>query len=218
MFNRLGFFISFIFLFFLTFNVNAENADTYAKINYGISNHANGVTAKVGTIVLDEEDEGFMFSFGRLIGTNWGVDFMYYDLGTSSIKVDAAETIQHDNNKLTYYVDTAGTITNDITGVGLGFILASETENSGLGTVNFYFKAGTHAWDKSGSTTLLLNDDGWNKSFYNEGWGAYGGIGVAADVNEQIAIDISYDMLGISNDVSFDNMATLLSAGLRMKF
>ena len=65
---------------------------------------------------------------------------------------------------------------------------------------------------------LFNNDNGWNKSYYNQGWGAYGGLGLAVNVNENIAIDISYDILGISSDVSFDNMTSLLGAGLRMKF
>jgi hypothetical protein len=77
-----SFYFLFCFIFFVSVTVKAEN---YFKINYGISNHDMGTTTANGTITHDDEDEGFIISGGAMLGDNWGVDVMYYDLGSSSL-------------------------------------------------------------------------------------------------------------------------------------
>ena len=83
-----------------------------------------------------------MLSAGTLIGDSWGIDVMYYDLGSSSIKVDALDYVKIDN--VEYEVQTGGTISNDISGYGIGLIGVSDAD-----MISFYVKAGIHAWDKS---------------------------------------------------------------------
>ena len=56
-----------------------------------------------------------------------------------------------------------------------------------------------------------------NASFYSKGIGAYGGVGVAYNVNDKISIDIAYDIIGLSKDASFDSSSTLASLGFRFK-
>jgi hypothetical protein len=199
----------FFLVFFISIAVNAE--ENYIKINYGITNNDVSVTAFQGTIQTDGEDEGFMLSAGTMIGNNWGLDFMYYDLGSSSIKVDATEIIKIDN--VLYEAQSAGTISNDISGYGLGLIVASNKK-----FLRYYAKAGLHSWDKAGSTTILDNDTAFAGSFYNSGIGGYGGLGIAVNFFEKVSIDIAYDVMGLSNDVSLSNNSSLLSAGFRVHF
>lgn len=199
----------FFFVFFISIALKAE--ENYLKINYGITNNDVSVTAVRGTILTDDTDEGFMLSAGSMIGSNWGADFMYYDLGSTSITVDATEIIKINN--VNYLAESAGTISNDISGYGMGLILAN---NDNL--LSYYLKAGIHSWDKSGSTTILDNDTGFAGSFYNQGIGGYGGLGIAMNIFEKVAIDIAYDIIGLSNNASLDNNSSLLSAGFRVNF
>ena len=204
-------FTVFTFTFFVSTISKAETG--YMKINYGISNHDTGATTTTGTITHDDEDEGFILSAGYMVDDWWGVDFMYYDLGSSTLGALDAKDVFNIGG-INHYVATAGTIKNDISGYGIGFI-GSSTNDS---TWNTYIKAGVHAWDKSGSTTLLINDNDINGEFFSQGLGAYGGIGVAYNVFDTISIDIAYDIIGLSKDVSFDSPSTLISLGLRAEF
>ena len=90
----------FIILSFL-FSFSALSADKgYIHVNYGITAHSVGHThvysypGGTSTTTVDEEDQGFMVSGGFLIGSNWGVDVMYHDLGNTSIKGDANDIFQ----------------------------------------------------------------------------------------------------------------------------
>ena len=152
-----------------------------------------------------------------MIGDNWGVDFMYYDLGASSVTLDAKDYIKLKNN--TYEVRTAGTIKNETQGYGLGLIGAVDAGSENFGGLSYYIKAGLHTWDRSGTkTTLLDNNTAFNSDFFNDGIGAYGGIGVSINLVKNVAIDIAYDAMGMSNNASLDNSSTLISGGLRIKF
>ena len=207
-------FLSIVFLLFLSFNLYA--GDNYIIINYGISNHNIGATgSKATTITTDDNDTGFIFSVGRIFEGNWGVDLMYYDLGSSSITVDKLDFVKIDN--LEYEVKTAGTITNDISGYGFGLIGASDLDSGILG-MSFYAKAGVHAWDKSGSTSLLDNNNAFAGSFYNQGIGGYAGLGLGVNIYENTSLNISYDTLGLTNDAGFDNSSSLFGAGLKVNF
>ena len=164
--------LSIVFLLFFSSNLYAEG--NYIIINYGISNHDVGTTAgsknadsRTTTITTDDDDTGFIFSVGRIFEGNWGVDLMYYDLGSSSITVDKLDFVKIDN--LEYEVKTAGTITNDISGYGFGLIGASDLDSGILG-MSFYAKAGFHAWNKSGSTSLLDNNNAFMNSIYITVW------------------------------------------------
>ena len=201
--------LSLVIILFLSLSIKAE--ENYIKFNYGISNNEVSTTSTVGTIPTDESDQGFLLSAGTMIGDNWGAELMYYDLGSSSITMDAAEMITIDN--VNYEAQSAGTISNSISGYGVGLILAN---NENL--MNFYVKAGFHSWDKSGSTTILDNDNGFSGSFYNQGIGAYGGLGISINVLDNTSIDLAYDIIGLSNNASLENNSSLLSAGIKLSF
>ncbi len=204
-----------LFTFFVSTVSSAENS--YVKINYGFTSHDMGTTTTKGTITHDDEDKGFMLSAGYMAGDFWGVDFMYFDLGSSQLtSLDVADIVTIGGNN--YIVTTAGTISNDITGYGAGLILASGHDSSALSGLNGYIKAGVHAWDKSGSTTLLDNSTAFGGSFFNQGIGGYGGVGITYNVFEAISFDVAYDIIGLSNDASFDSSSTLISLGLRATF
>ena len=77
-----------------------------------------------------------------------------------------------------------------------------------------------HAWDQSGSTNLfnsrsnkLLKD-----SFFTQGVGAYGGVGLNYDINDSISANIAYDIIGLSKEVGLGEASTLISAGFKLKF
>ena len=116
-----------------------------------------------------------------------------------------------------YETKTTWTITNDISGYGFGLIGASEVDSGILG-MSFYAKAGVHAWDKSGSTSLLDNNTAFAGSFYNQGIGGYAGLGLGVNIYGNTSLNISYDILGLSNDAGFDNSSSLLGAGLKVNF
>jgi len=200
-----------VFTFFVSTISKAETS--YMKFNYGISSHDMGTTTHTGTISHDDADEGFIFSAGYMLGDFWGVDLMYYDLGSSTIgALDAGDVFKIEG--ITHHVTTAGTIKNDISGYGIGFIGSTNDDESW----ETYIKAGIHSWDKSGSTTLLNKNNNMNAEFFSQGIGAYGGVGVAYNVYDTISIDIAYDIIGLSKDASFDSSSTLISLGLRTKF
>ena len=198
-------------IFFVSTISKAETG--YMKINYGISTHDMGTTTTTGTITYDDEDEGFIFSAGYMVGDLWGVDFMYHDLGSSTVgALDVGDAFKIGN--LDHHVTTAGTIENDVSGYGIGFIASSNSDSSW----DTYIKAGAHSWDKSGSTTLLSDNNHINGEFFSQGIGAYGGIGVAYSFYDTISVDVAYDIIGFSKDVSFDSSSTLISLGVRAKF
>jgi len=211
--NCLSFIIVFMIAFLLSFSSSAESS--YLKINYGLSSHDVSATATSGTITIDDSDTGFILSTGALIGDFWGVDLMYYDLGSSSITVDAEEQFKIDS--VNYVAESAGTISNDISGLGAGLLLSTTNSSDSL-SLTAYVKAGLHSWDKSGSTTILDNDNAFAGHFYNDGIGAYGGIGLTLDIINDIGINLAYDTLGLTNDASFDKASSLFSVGVRVNF
>ena len=197
------------------FSVKAENS--YIKVNYGITSNSLGVSATKGSITTDEEDEGFMFSGGSMIGDFWGIDVMYYDLGDSKITVSVDDVITVDNANFAVDTGKSGDITQNTTGFGIGLITAGSSGDDFL-SLDYYFKLGLHSWDKEGSTTLLIDNSGFASKFYNDGIGAYGGVGVSLNILTNTSLDLAYDAIGISNDASFSNNSTMASLGLRVKF
>ena len=206
--------LTFLATFFLFFTSSLKANEKYLKLNYGISNNEVNVTATKGTIITDEEDSGFIISAGSMIGDFWGFDLTYYDLGSSSLKVDSGEIITQD--KVNYVVESSGTITNNISGYGIGLILSNTQDESQL--INLYIKGGIHSWDKSGNTTILDNDNAFSGKFYNAGIGSYGGIGSFLNIYDNIFINIAYDIIGLSNNASFTNSSSLLSGGIKVNF
>ena len=206
-----------IILFFISFNLKANS--NYFKFNYGIS--SNNIEASAasdtgsGAITTDEDDTGYMLSGGYMIGDNWGVDLMYYDMGDSTITVTKDDILKVENAN--FSVETAGDITRNVTGFGIGLITASNNENKLL-SLDYYLKLGIHSWDEGGSTTLMDDDTGFKSKYYNKGIGAYGGIGISMNLYENTSLDFAYDIIGVSSSVDFDNNSSLLSAGLRFKF
>ena len=210
-----------ISIILISYNLNAK--DNYIKVNYGSASHDLEVSASkntVGTmtaIKTEDTDDGFLLSAGRMIGDNWGVDLMYYDFGELSVTVDARDYIKLNNN--TYEVLTSGKIKNETKGYGLGFIGAVDAGSEGFGGLSYYVKAGIHAWDRSGTkTTLLDNNVAFNADFNNQGIGAYAGIGFSINLMSNVALDIAYDAMGMSNNASLDNNTSLISGGLKVIF
>lgn len=213
-------FLTSCFLLCFLFASSLYAKDNYIKINYGIAEHNDtGVTISNsnGSMSSDNDDDGIIVSAGTLIGNNWGVDLMYYDMGSQSITIDNKNDIISYNSNQYQATDNSGTISRDISGYGLGLIGVGDTSNDFLG-VTFYLKAGIHAWDKSGSTTILDNDTGFSDAYFNEGIGAYAGTGLSLNLFQGLALDVSYDYIGLSNDLSFNEASTLLGAGLRFQF
>ena len=204
----------------MLFSVSSlKAAENYIKLNYGISSNNIDVKAAPstasGALGLDDEDEGFILSGGVMIGDAWGVDIMYYDMGDSTISVTTDDILQI--NKANFSVNSAGDINRNVSGFGVGIILAGDSGNEFL-SQDFYLKFGMHAWDKSGSTTLLDDNTGFQSKYYNEGIGAYGGVGVAINLFENTSLDLAYDIIGVSSSGNFDDNSSLLSAGIRVKF
>ena len=159
MFKLKKIFFLFLCLFIFSSSVNAE--DAYFKVSYGISSFDLSTSVKAGTPTFDDEDEGYMISAGQKVGSNWGIDLMYYDFGSSSIKGSKSDIFIIDG--AAYEFATAGTITNDITGYGLGGIGFADIGE----LASTYVKLGMHVWDKSGSTTLLTDgNDTFKQKFY----------------------------------------------------
>ncbi len=198
----------------------AEQSSSFFSINYGYS--TNDVTMQradggtVASLKIDDEGEGYVASAGYLIFNNIGLEAMYYDLGSSSFKVTAKDVIKDDLNS--YIVATTGTINRDISGYGLGIVGAVDVDIASYLNMSYYAKVGAHNWERSGSTTLLDNNAAFKSRFYDDGIGAYGSLGVAANFTDNIGLNISYHSMGLSNDVSFGNSSSLTSAGLRFKF
>ena len=209
----------FIILSFL-FSFSALNAEQgYLHVNYGITSHSVGHThvysapGGTSTTTVDEEDQGFMISGGVLIGSNWGVDLMYYDLGESTIKGDTSDIFTLGGSQ--YQFSSGGTISNSTSGYGLGVIGFMSSE----GLINAFGKIGLHDWDRSGSTTLLTDNTNINSRFFDDGVDLYAGFGVDINVLESLSVNLSYDTLGFEDSAStLSRTTSLISLGLSASF
>ena len=108
-------------------------------------------------------------------------------------------------------------ISNDISGYGGGLYISSSSGEEFL-SFSGTFRIGLHAWDKSGSTSILDNSSAFSADFYNDGVGAYAGFGLSLGLTENLAADISYDIIGVNNIVSFENGSSIASIGLKYNF
>ena len=216
MFNIKKILISLFIFLFVPFSLNAQ--DAYINVKYGITSHDSNFSSKLGGATVDEDDEGYMFSAGYfLIGDNVGLDFMYYDMGGTSIKVNADNIITIDGAD--YMAQTGGTISNTVEGYGLGVVLASSPIGDGFLSIGIQGKLGLHQWDKSGSTTLLFHSSGIDSRFYDSGTDLYAGLGINVGLTEAIALNASYDVLGFDDTASsLDSASTMYSAGLTLSF
>lgn len=205
-----------VLIFLITTNLKAEN--NYIKLNYGLSSSEVGVTAtsESGAITSEDEDQGFILSGGFFIGESWGFDLMYYDMGDTTLTVTDDDIIKTDNAD--FAVDTAGTITRNVTGTGIGLFLTGEAKESSFLSLDYSVKLGMHAWGHDGSTTLLDDNTGFKSKYYDEGIGAYSGISVGLSILDNTYLELAYDIIGVSSNVDFENTSSLLSAGLKVKF
>tara|TARA_B100001057_G_scaffold493668_1_gene588629 strand:- start:351 stop:1001 length:651 start_codon:yes stop_codon:yes gene_type:complete len=205
-----------ILILFITSNLKAES--NYIKINYGLSSSEVGVTATSasGAITSDDEDQGYILSGGFIVGESWGVDFMYYDMGDTTITVTDDDIIKVDNSD--FAVDTAGTINRNVTGAGIGLFLTGGAEEASFLSLDYSLKLGMHAWSQDGSTTLLDDNSGFKSKYYDEGIGAYSGISVGLNILNNTYLELAYDIIGVSSYGDFENTSSLLSAGLKVKF
>lgn len=205
-------FVKIVFIIFvLTSSTFADEA--FFKVTYGISNHDHSITSGTGTPTVDEDDKGFLVSAGTFIGSNWGVDLMYYDLGETKITGNLHDRFTLDN--VTYEFDGSGTITNSTDGYGVG--LFGVLPSGSLGSI--YAKVGIHKWNKSGTTSLTFHDKALANNFYNDGADLYFGIGLDITIYKAISLTTAYDALSFA-DSTFGsptgNLGSLLSLGLKV--
>jgi hypothetical protein len=200
-----------LFLFY-SLNLNADGL--YAIAKYGLSSSDNSVKNN-GSPSIDNDSEGFMVTLGTQLGTNWGTEVMYYDLGETSITGNIGDSFKID--EASFVFDTKGTIKNNTTGYGTGIRFISSSDTEGF---EFYGKTGVHVWDKSGSTTLLYHaDNGVNSRFYNDGVDLYFGFGFNYNLYSSLVLNVSYDALDFSDTgLGFSQIGSLISLGLKFDF
>ena len=207
-----------LFAFIITFfYLTPLSAANYLKANYGVSSFDVDFSAYKGSPSSDEEDSGYSLSAGLGIGDNWGVDLMYYDLGTSSITGSAKDIATIDGQR--YEFKSAGTISRDTSGYGSG-IFFSTSNDSGFLSVGITGKLGFHYWDRDGSTDLLVNGNTTIEShFFDSGFDAYYGVGVDLGLTESLSINLSYDAMSFADQgFSSEDMGTLASLGITAAF
>ena len=178
-----------------------------------MASHDSGVSAVSGT-TLDEDDIGYMLNIGRRMSAAWSLEGMYYDMGAASITGSANDTFVMDGT--TYVWNTAGTLSNATSGFGgaiVGYLPTDEW-------LEVYGKLGAHLWNQSGSATFLDNNSTFNAKFFDEGVDFYFGLGVTANIIEDLKISVGYDALNFTDelDPTVDYYTTFLYAGIKYEF
>ena len=188
----------------------------YLKATYGLSSLGSDMSKKGGSATIDQDDSGFMINAGKTIWSGLGVEAMYYDLGESSIKGSVGDKITLDD--ATYVFTTAGTVSNETSGYGLG-IFATTGNAEGLLSFSGTIRLGLHNWDRSGSTSLMYESSkAFDTRFYNDGVDMYFGIEVNAGLTDSLALNVSYDSMGFADEGSLDDSGSLASIGLLFNF
>ena len=221
MFNKIASKIVFLILniLFISTSVNAvenksyKGKDFYLDVNVGMATHDTGVSSVSGT-TLDQSDTGFQLNLGKRFSKNWGLEGMYYDMGSASITGAVGDTFTLDGTS--YVWNSAGTLTAGVTGFGgalVGYLPSDEW-------LEFYGKVGVHIWDQTGTATFLDNNSTFTSSFFDEGADLYFGLGVAGNVTSNIKLNIGYDMINFTDelDPSVDYYTTFLYAGIKYEF
>tara|TARA_B100000686_G_C16611161_1_gene873887 strand:+ start:256 stop:879 length:624 start_codon:yes stop_codon:yes gene_type:complete len=206
---KIFYFLTYVFLsFFYFIPVNAENA--HIGLKYGISSHNIDTTVSGATI--DEEDEGFLFEAGSFIGSNWGLELIYYDLGTAKITGSVGDSFT--TNSTPYHFDTAGTVEVDTTGYGLGIFGSS----SGDSLFGFNIALGAHNWNREGSTNLLSDNTTIDDRLFNDGVDLYASLGASMNLFDIVELTVDYDTFGFSDTAGLDQTQDLVSIGFRSRF
>ena len=190
-----------------------KGKDFYLDLNVGMASHDSGVSAVSGT-TLDEDDIGYMLNIGRRMSAAWSLEGMYYDMGAASITGSVNDTFVMDGT--TYVWNTAGTLSNATSGFGgaiVGYLPTDEW-------LEVYGKLGVHLWNQSGSATFLDNNSTFNSKFFDEGADFYFGLGITANIIEDLKISVGYDALNFTDefDPSVDYYTTFLYAGIKYEF
>jgi len=190
-----------------------KGKDFYLDLNVGMASHDSGVTAVSGT-TLDEDDLGYMLSLGRRMSESWSIEGMYYDMGSASIKGNVNDTFVMDG--ASYIWTSAGTLSNATTGYGgalVGYLPTDEW-------LEIYGKLGMHLWSQEGSASFLNNNSSFNASFFDEGADFYFGVGITANIVEDLKISFGYDALNFTDEIdpSVDYYTTFLYGGLKYEF
>ena len=190
-----------------------KGKDFYLDLNVGMASHDSGVSSVSGT-KLDEDDMGYMLNIGRRVNQSWSLEGMYYDMGAASITGSVNDTFVMDGT--TYVWNTAGTLSNATSGFGgaiVGYLPTDEW-------LEVYGKVGVHLWNQSGSATFLDNNSTFNSKFFDEGADLYFGLGITANVIEDLKISVGYDALNFTDelDPSVDYYTTFLYAGIKYEF
>ena len=190
-----------------------KGKDFYLDLNVGIASHDSGVSSVSGT-VLDEDDLGYMLNLGRRMSQAWSLEGMYYDMGAASLTGSVDDTFVMDGTS--YVWNSAGTLSNSTSGFGgaiVGYLPTDEW-------LEIYGKLGVHLWNQSGSATFLDNNTSFSSKFFDEGTDLYFGIGITANIIEDLKISIGYDALNFTDDLdpSVDYYTTFLYAGIKYEF
>lgn len=209
----------FLCLFFLSTSLYAvENSsykgkDFYLDLNVGMATHDTGVSAVSGT-TLDQSDLGYQLNLGRRMSKNWGLEGMYYNMGSASITGSVNDTFTMDGTS--YIWNTAGTLTASVTGFGGAVVGYASTDE----WLEIYGKIGAHVWNQSGSATFLDNNTAFTNQFFDEGFDLYFGLGIDANITPNIKANIGYDMINFTDelDPAVDYYTTFLYGGLKYEF
>jgi len=221
MFNKVASKIVFLIfnILFISTSVNAvenksyKGKDFYLDVNVGMATHDTGVSSVSGT-TLDQSDIGFQLNLGKRMSKNWGLEGMYYDMGSASITGAVGDTFTLDGTS--YVWNSAGTLTAGVTGFGgalVGYLPSDEW-------LEFYGKLGVHIWDQTGTATFLDNNSTFTSSFFDEGADLYFGLGVTANVTSSLKFNIGYDMINFTDelDPTVDYYTTFLYGGIKYEF
>tara|TARA_Y100001970_G_scaffold142135_1_gene174867 strand:- start:694 stop:1338 length:645 start_codon:yes stop_codon:yes gene_type:complete len=199
----------------ISFNIKAK--EYTVKINYGLVNHDDAASSINNDIKYDNTDSGYIFSLSKNLNQMFDTEFIYYDLGDSTIKGENGEIFTHDGGN--YQFKNSGTISRNTSGLGIGGIISTPKSDFNSSA---YLKIGFHHWSHSGSTDLLHGSSSTFEShYYNKGFDLYSGLGLDFTIINNVIVSLDYYYISF-NDSTFGQIigtpSTLLSLGLGLKF
>jgi len=164
----------------------------YVGLGIGQSTIDTGVSATTGTASLDEEGTALKVFAGYEINKYIAVEAHYLDAGEASLTGNTGDTFVADG---TAYVFTSNNVSINAEAISYGL--------SGVFTypLHQYFapfaKLGFQKWDidatvSNGSSSASITDDGT---------GALFGVGVRADITENISVRAEFERYDIDDDL-----------------
>ncbi len=199
--KKLLFVLVLAFFVLSTQNVLAYDGNFYLGFMGGTSKLDTGISSVTGTASLDEEDTALKVLVGYEFNKYASIEFHIVDLGETSFKGNAGDTLVIDGSTLVLTTNNSS--------------IASESSAFGLSGVFSYplhkyfspfFKVGLQKWEtevtaKRGGTTLTVTDDGTT---------ALLGIGAKVEITEWVGLRLEYEKQ--SSDIN------TLTAGITFAF